>query len=216
MSRKFSAAIVLSVLAAAQNKHEPVVIPAEIAADSYAIYSAALNPPKLSHRDENQKYLVVDVTTSKPFRDPQSCVQPPPSYREGFSEIAADYLKHENDSFRLEPKFSMSKPYEFLTEAEANQFQKGRIVLQTGPTNDVPKFLGAIDLIRLGNVYFNRSRTLAAVSTEAWCGGLCALDVWRIFEKKDSRWRELNWNSCVRVSRRGAANLAEVSFEKFP
>ncbi len=191
--------ILWGLIAAAQDKPEPAAIPVDVATDVYAIYSAVLNPPKLSHKDDGQKYLVLNVTVAKPFSEPEKCIQPPAAYRAGFAEIVDDYLKHRNDSFRLERKFTMPKPYEFVTEAEASRFQKGRVVSQTGPNHDAPKFLGAVDLILLGNVYFNRARTLAAVSTEAWCGGLCAVWTWRIFEKQqDGRWKELSssWSMC--------------------
>ena len=62
-------------------------------------------------------------------------------------------------------------------------------------------FRGAVDLIKLGNVYFDNKRTLAAVYTEAFCGGLCGFWTWRVFVRNGkSDWEEQHSVTCMSVA----------------
>jgi hypothetical protein len=188
---------------------EVPVIPGDHRAEIYALYSAVMAPPKLSHADAAKKYLIENSTGFKPDPSPAGCVSPPPAYRSSFEEILAAFAAHRSDSFRLERRFTLSKPYEILDPAEVKQFEEMTMnrSLRGGSRDDVDKFRGGTDIIRLGNVYFNRDRTLAMVRTGAWCGGLCGLWVWRILENNDKGgWQELsrtkleNWRMCLTVA----------------
>jgi len=58
-------------------------------------------------------------------------------------------------------------------------------------------------------VHFNRGRTVAAVRVGSWCGGLCGLWIWRVVEKKDGHWQELDldgWRQCITVAGAAARN----------
>ena len=67
-------------------------------------------------------------------------------------------------------------------------------------SEDVQLFRGATDLITLGNVYFDRKRTLAAVYTWAWCGNLCAYGTWRVFVNRAGGFQEQNWTTCMTIA----------------
>jgi hypothetical protein len=188
-----------------QTTTEPPVIPADQSAEIYALYSALVDHPKLSHSDTATKYLIDNSTGFKPDTSPGGCVTPTPAYRSSFEEILAAFAAHKSDSFRLERRFTLSKPYEILDPVEVKQFMNRRML--GGSIEDLDKFRGGTDIIQLGNVYFNRNRTLAMVRTGAWCGGLCGLWVWRILAKDDNGGlRELSqaelkgWRMCIAVA----------------
>lgn len=185
-------------------------IPPERRADAYAVYSAVLARPDLAHADTNTKYLVVNVTGMAQEGRPDSCIAPPAAYRGELAEIMDDYRTLRDKSFRLEREFSLAKPYELLTPVEGGSFMD--------PRRDPPgpelqqRFSGATDLITLGNVYFNRKHTLAAVKTWAWCGTLCGRGAWRVLEKTDGRWEDRNWIHCMVLARGGQSGSANATY----
>jgi hypothetical protein len=129
---------------------------------------------------------------------PQQCIGVPEPYRTSFAELLADRAAHSGARFRLERALSISKPYDLVAEKQAAEFRK----LRNTPgrsTDDVELFRGATDLITLGNVYFDRKRTLAAVYTWAYCGNLCAYGTWRVFVNR-AGFQEENWIRCMTIA----------------
>jgi hypothetical protein len=192
-------------------------VPAERRTDVYAVYSAVLLRPSLSHPDDNRKYLIADVSGTPGESDPALCITVPETHRAAFAELLADRNEHSLKRFRLDLAFNILKPYDLLTDEEANQFSE----LRNSPgrrTNEVGKFRGAIDLITLGNVYFDKNRTIAAVYTSAYCGSLCALGTWHVFIKTSKGdWDKQNWVKCMTIAaayppRAGFGAFAEPQF----
>ena len=182
---------------------QPQAIPSDRSDAVYTIYSAVVNAPALSHPDTSKKALIEDSTGFKPDPSPLNCLNHPPSYRSSFEEILMDFSAHKSDSFHLERKLTLTKPYELLNAAESKQFEQMTVNPSQldGPRDQVDKFRGGTDLIRLGNVYLNRKQSLAIVHTQAFCGGLCGFWTWRVFEKtEDGRWNELHWRTCVAIA----------------
>lgn len=106
----------------------------------------------------------------------------PEAYRAAFAEVTADRSARHLERFRLERAFKIPKPYELVTADQAKEFG----VLGSSPgrsTNEVDLFRGATDLMTLGNVYFDKKRTLAAVYTWASCGNLCGFGTGAISSK---------------------------------
>jgi hypothetical protein len=175
-------------------------VPADRRVDTYAVYSAVLAHPRLSHPDDNEKYLIVELSGVAREDEPLSCLDVPEGYRTSFAELLKDRSEHSQERFRLERAFNVSKPYDLVTADRANQFG----ALRDSPghtTNEVELFRGAEDLITLGNVYFDRKRTLAAVYTFAFCGGLCGFGTWRVFVKNGKgEWDEQHWTMCLTVA----------------
>ncbi len=198
----FLSAFVFASEARPQAATAPSVIPADQSADIYGIYSAVIGQIKLSHTNTATKYLIENATGFSPDPSPVGCVTPPAAHRRSFDEILAAFAAHKSDSFRLERKFAISKPYEILDAAEVKQFIQMTMNPSPldGSRDEVDKFRGGTDIIRLGNVYFNHERTFAMVRTGAWCGGLCGLWVWRILEWKEDGWHELEWDTCITVA----------------
>lgn len=185
-----------------QSPQKPIpTIPGDKRVDAYAVYSAVLSRPALSHPDNNQKYLVMELSGAPREQDPTTCVAPPQSYRSAFDELLADRNGQHDARFRLERAFDITKPYELVSEEQVRHFQLLRNKPNAG-TESVEAFRGVADIITLGNVYFDRKRTLAAVYTWAWCGSLCGYGTWRVFTKNaKGSWDEQHWVGCVTIAR---------------
>jgi hypothetical protein len=176
-------------------------IPADRRADAYAIYSAVLARPSLSHPNENEKYLIEEFSglAMEESTDPQRCIGVPEPYRTRFAELLADRAAHSEARFQFERAFTSPKPYDLISEEQAEEFRK----LRSTPgrsTNEVDLFRGATDLITLGNVYFDRKRTLAAVHMWAYCGSLCGYGTWRVFVNRGGGYQEQNWVTCMTIA----------------
>jgi hypothetical protein len=186
-----------------ETKKEVSPVPVERRADTYAIYSAVMARPSLSHPDNNEKYAIAELSgLATEEKGLESCIAVPEGYRAAFAELQADRTRHREDRFRLERAFNIPKPYEVLTQAQSTQFLAARSgTIQT--TVEPEPFPGAIDLITLGNVYFDQKRTLAAVYTAAYCGSLCGFWTWRVFVKNGKGdWEEQHWTKCMTIAGR--------------
>jgi hypothetical protein len=189
-------------------------VPDERRADTYAVYSAVMAHPSLSHPDVNLKYLIVDLSDFAGEHELQeSCFLIPESYRANFSELLADRSQHSRERFRLERALAAPKPYDLITVDQANEFKH----LRNSPghtTDEVELFRGAVDVITLGNVYFDRKRTLAAVYTWASCGGLCGYGAWRVFIRDSkTEWGEQHWTTCLTVAAAWESRLKNADVE---
>jgi hypothetical protein len=72
------------------------------------------------------------------------------------------------------------------------------------------RFRGVTDLFTLSDVYFNPARTLALTAISTWCGGLCALYQWNVFEKVGpDRWEERGWVRCITIAAKRLPTAAE-------
>ena len=102
-------------------------VPPDRQADVYAVYSAVLAAPRLSHTDDNSKYLIAALAGAiRRFNDPAECIRVRPGYEAKFNQALSDFAKHKADQFRLERAFSISKPYELLDEDAIQQFYQSR------------------------------------------------------------------------------------------
>jgi hypothetical protein len=107
----------ISLVIAQEPKQAALPIPADRRADVYAIYSAVLSPPQLSHVDNNEKYLVKELSgTSFLELEPVNCIRVPPKYRAVFSELLADRDQQGHQRYRLERAFKIAKPYDLITD----------------------------------------------------------------------------------------------------
>ena len=191
----------ISLLAFAQEPKKDIpTVPADRRAETYAIYSAMLAHPSLSHPDNNGKYVVDELSGFAMENEPKSCITVPDAYRSSFAELLADRSEHYLERFRLERAFKIIKPYDLVTADQARLFG----ALRSGPgrsTDEVELFRGAVDLITLGNVYFDKKRTLAAAYTWALCGGLCGYGTWRVFVRNGKGgWDEQHWITCMTIA----------------
>lgn len=167
--------------------------------DVYAIYSLMLTNPRTSHgADKNERYLI--ATTTTPGSPEEPCIRPPKERAADFREVLADYKRRKSIPRELKPTFSVGKPYELLSDEEARDFVAER---RLGIPGSNRRFLGVTDLSTLSDVYFDQRRTLALTAISSWCGSLCALYQWKVFQKMESgKWEEqLDWVGCLTIAR---------------
>jgi hypothetical protein len=169
--------------------------------DVYTIYSLILNNPFTNHGpDHNERILIAATTATHGPQEP--CVVPPKERERPFREVRADYERRKEQSRELKSAFSIRKPYLLLKADDVTAFMKERWPTPT-PEAKVPdeRFRGATDVFTLSEVYFNPRRTLALAEVSSWCGGLCGMHQWRVFEKSNTgKWEERPWVTCFSVA----------------
>jgi hypothetical protein len=167
--------------------------------DVYAIYSLLLTNPKTSHGpDDNERYLIAPTTIPGAPRIP--CVRPPKERDADFREVLEDYDRRKATQPQLKPMISIPKPYVILADDEVKAFIEERGMQRRSQKPRDERFLGVTDLFRLSDVYFNPSRTLALTEISTYCGGLCGLMEWKVFEKVDGKWEPRQWVTCGTIS----------------
>jgi len=195
MRRCLAVAVVLTLILAAGFAQVTATDPSR-RADVYVIYSLMLPNPKTSHGpDDNEIYLIADTTA--PGVPEVPCVRPPSGEESRFADVLAGFNRQKNAPSKLEPAFRIGKPFRLLNRDEVAEFEGRRLSRSPAGSN-----LKATDLFRLTDVYFNQDRTLALTAISTWCGGLCGLWQWRVFEKlKEGMWEERKWVACTTVAR---------------
>ncbi len=168
----------------------PTPYPFELQADLHALYSLVLERPPI-RLDGNSVYLIQDTTGEFYSEiDPAQCIKPDPEDREAFDEILAAYAAGKTKRHLIQPRMRTAKPFQLVDEAVARVFiELRRPRPTTDPKEFARQFPQSTHLIRLGNVYFNRLRTLAMVSISAYCGPTCGQQILAIYRKgSDGTW----------------------------
>ncbi len=174
---------------------------AERERDTYRIYSLLLTNPITSHGpDTNARYLIRATALVESWR-PMPCVSPPKSREAEFREVLADFENRKDAHRVLKWQLSIAKPYELLNEAGVEAFQEERenpkiLLDKNGQRRD--RFKGVSDVFTFADVYFSKNGRMALTAMSTWCGSLCALHRWRIFEKValTGEWQERLWVTC--------------------
>src|SRR3954466_15873460 len=191
--------------------------------DTYAIYSALISmSPVVRSGPENipaddQIYLIdaTTITDRTGFGPPggrslftaESCMNVPPLDDGGFREILADYHLRKNTPAALKRLFTFSKPYLLLTTIESDRFlrealeatPKVRAPNVTLPVNRNPLYPKSKRVFRVGDIYFNKARTLAVVFFSVYTTPADGSGGWKAFRKAaDGRWQTNNsWATCT-------------------
>ena len=101
MRRALLLLVWLPLLACQAPKKTISPVPADRRVDTYAVYSVVLAHPSLSHADNNEKYIVDELSDFAMENEPQSCITVPEAYRANFVELLADRSEHHLERFRL-------------------------------------------------------------------------------------------------------------------
>jgi hypothetical protein len=173
-------------------------------AETYAVYSAILAHPPLSHEDTNTKYAIADtvlLSNDKIGTPNGACVDIPQVNSAKLAQVISDFEQRRNTPVHLKRAFSLSKPYVLLSPEQIRELEWWRGGhIQTDPPSlpAVNPYSGAVDLIRLSAVFFDRSKSVAMVYISATCGTLCGLQGWHVLEKGTSgRWQEIRTARCT-------------------
>jgi hypothetical protein len=114
--------------------------------------------------------------------------------------MRTDYEQRKATPRELKPALSISKPYVLLSADEAKTFIESRMP-KPGKEAPIERFKGVTDLFTLSDVYFNKRGTLALTGISTFCGGLCGLFQWKVFERLGSgMWEERRWTTCTAIA----------------
>jgi len=183
--------------------------------DVYAIYSDLIAKSRVVRTGpgnvptDDQIYLIEATTATSQsrfggpsggsFEASDSCDQVPSADAAGYREILADYNQRRKISMTLASQFSLAKPYQLLTTAEVDRFLHDaleatpQVLLRDvpPPVNRNPLYQKSKRVFRLGDVYFNKSRTLALVYFSVYTTSLDGYGGWRALRKTSAgRWEE--------------------------
>jgi len=182
--------------------------------DAYAIYSALISASPIVRSGpgnvptDDQIYLIdaMTITDRSGFGPPggrsfftaESCLKVPPLDDAGFREIVADYNLRKNTPAALKRLFTFSKPYQLLTASESDRFLR-EAQEATPPVNRNPLYSKSKRVFRLGDVYFNKARTLAVVFFSVYTTAANGSGSWRAFRKAaNGQWQtNTSWATCT-------------------
>jgi hypothetical protein len=156
-------------------------IPADRAADSYAIYSL-LMPGAPSDKIANtpsQNWSIadttIDITDMNPAVPPNGQLKPPPNNAQAFSQALHDFDVRKYQRFRLQAdQFRPARPFPLIDQQQVSQLRH--------PGS------GQTGVIFFSAVYFNAAQTAALVYVNNWCANLCSAGQWVYLEKQDGQW----------------------------
>lgn len=195
-----------------------IPMPADRAAESYAIYSALMPIGETAAKGwPHELWLVRDATVTAvqpnqpckpvstqgatlPTMNPHVAVHAPLDQQKDFDEILEDFDAHCHDILALDGTlFQTTTPVHLLTPAEQQEFRDDRSTRTPSPEL-AERFAGASALYGFSEVYFNRGRTIALVYATHWCGNLCGQGIWFALRLRDGQWKQLEWNAANWIS----------------
>jgi hypothetical protein len=172
--------LTLASYAQEQKSVEPKSLPEDRATDTYDVYDAALPSPIWGQPYDGAKYYIIDRSIKpNPGWQPEKCMHPPDELRTKVKEMFDD-LEAQADSYKLESRFKLAKPYQFVS-SDPLQRRKGM-------DGGVPP---SAQIIQLGIVSFSKDRSLASVVV--WSSGGSR---WKVFTRGKKGWEEQPWSGC--------------------
>ena len=179
--------------------------------DVYAIYSSLLTTP--------DEMILIQSAALRYVAPTSGCIQPPAASIFGTSfhateaaelaEIQDDYEQRKNAAPVLTRDFTVSRPYQLIDNVEAERFLKDaldatpQIRPREGPPPNLnPLFPRAKRVFRMSDVYFNKSRTRAAVYFGVYQTPYDYNVQWRVLRKfGDGTWGlDGSWSTCGEIS----------------
>jgi hypothetical protein len=158
-----------------------IPMPAERAADSYAIYSLLMpgassdkiSPPHI------QRWGIADTTVNisdmNPAVPPRGQLKAPLDNVQAFNEAARDFEARKYERFQLRADgFHQSRSLPLLNEHQISDLRNARS--------------GDSGVAFFSAVYFNNARTAALVYVNVWCANLCSAGEWVYLEKHGGNW----------------------------
>lgn len=191
-----------------------IAMPADRAADSYAIYSSLIPLGETAGKDWPHDYwLVQDATVTvvpadQPCRpepnkqdqfdmNPNVGVHPTKDREKDFEEILDDFDAHCHDRVALSATAWQTRaPVRLLTPVEQQEFRGSRET----KSEAAEKYKGAPALYAFSEVYFNLHHKVALVYATHWCGGLCGQGFWVALALEDGQWKRLKWDATTWIS----------------
>jgi hypothetical protein len=190
-----AAAVVLCVpasISVAQVSSGAIPMPADRAADSYAIYSLLMPgaPFDTMSPQQNQRWAIADVTVNitdmDPSVPPEGQLKAPEDHPKRFQEAVRDYEVHKYERIQLTSQLHLSLPYQLMNADQVAELRRSRTSIDPGDLQ--AKYAGYPGVTFFSQVYFNAGHTAALVYMNNWCANLCAAGQWVYLEKHGSTW----------------------------
>jgi hypothetical protein len=158
-------------------------------ADAYEVYSAIL-PSDWTWGVAKAKMLVIRMQTN----GYEMCLRPEAESKEALREAISEYVKLNEKPWLLQTRFSIEKPYDLISFNELKS-----LVKQGGWENFYKRHPNSGGWIELSAVGFNTDKTVAVVYMGHHCGGLCGGGSFHVLQKREGKWRPLEWKGsrCV-------------------
>jgi hypothetical protein len=159
---------------------------------AYEVYDAMLGS-EWRMRVPNAKQLVLRRET-KSFR---MCLKPASELEAKFGPAIADYVKLNERKWLLQPKLSFSSLYEFLDPIKLDSFLGNE-----GWKEFYRQYPESGGIVEFSAVGFNADKTIAVVYMGRLCGPLCGMGAFYVLEKRDGKWKEIEWkgDSCAWIA----------------
>lgn len=209
---------VVSQSAASATDPPAIAMPADRAADSYAIYSSLIPLGETAGKDWPHDYWLVQDATVAVVPADQACrpapsrqdqfdmnpnvgVHPTKDREKDFAEILDDFDAHCHDRVALSATaWQTTAPVRLLAPAEQQEFRATRETVVGANSDVAKKYNGAPALYAFSEVYFNLHHTVALVYATHWCGGLCGQGFWVALALEDGQWKQLKWDTTTWIS----------------
>lgn len=202
MLQRFSLAVLLMLVPLGlahprrQTNRDPGLapIPAQRAADTYAIYSMLMPGQPFDSMSPSQTtrwaiaQTTVNISDMNPSIPPDGQLTPPPDNQRGFEEALGDYEARKYERFQLDAKhFQISHPFSLLNDEQVSELRQARSST-TASSELKSQYSGYPGVTFFSAVYFNRAQTAALVFMNNWCANLCAAGQWVYLEKQGGHW----------------------------
>jgi hypothetical protein len=161
--------------------------------DAYQIYSLLL-PHEESYGFAKGELIIQQETVQK-HEALSSCLTVEAANK--FKDAILDFDHLENQSWLLQRKFEIAKPYILVSSATINQLFRQ---LPGSWDSFYKRYPDSGGYLTVSLVGFNKGKTQAIVYTGSSCGGLCGRWGFHLLEKVQGKWKEASGVTCSLVS----------------
>lgn len=169
-------------------------MPADRAADSYAIYSLLMPGDEFGRLppDQNARWAIAEITVNagdrNPAVPPEGQLKAPPDNPRGFAEAVGDYNTNKNVRVELaKDGFHLGHPFDLLSPGEVDELRGARSAPEVSSETQ-SRWTGYPGVTYFSEVYFDRKHQAALVYMNDWCAHLCSTGTWIYLEKHNGRW----------------------------
>jgi hypothetical protein len=196
MLRRLYIPAVLALLAPillAHGDSSVLPMPADRAADSYAIYAVLMpgEPFKSLPADQAKQWAIAETTVNisdmNPAVPPDGQLQAPPDNVQAFREALNDFHIRRYERVQLTREFHLDRGYDLMNASQVSEIRRAKATVDAGSALR-DKYAGYPGITFFSQVFFNDAQTAALVYMNNWCTNLCAAGQWFYLEKHGSQW----------------------------
>jgi len=185
--------LVIAPILMASRDSTVLPMPAERAADSYAIYALLMpgEPFKSLPPEQSREWAIADTTVSiadmNPAVPPDGQLKAPPENVKGFQDALRDFSVRRYERVLLTRQFKLDRAYALLTPDQVNELRRSKGAVDAGSQLQ-NKYAAYPGVTFFSQVFFNPEQTAALVYMNNWCANLCAAGQWVYLEKHGTHW----------------------------